>query len=191
MEELQKALEKDRTIATAHRQKLLKSTSDVELTNGHHPTSKGDSSTFESRAVTFDLSPAQELTDDGRQEMVDVKSDRKVFDGNSFYHNIMYSSVERGINSSPSKTSHQTNNFNVESSPPKSKVSQQNIECIELSSTDDEEEIDDPEEDEDDYEIISDFEDDENLADAIRNVPGAASAAIRMKFAASDPLSII
>jgi hypothetical protein len=70
-------------------------------------------------------------------------------------------------------------------------VSQQNIECIELSSTDDEEEIDDPEEDEDDYEIISDFEDDENLADAIRNVPGAASAAIRMKFAASDPLSII
>jgi hypothetical protein len=29
------------------------------------------------------------------------------------------------------------------------------------------------------------------LADAIRNVPGAASAAIRMKFAASDPLSII
>jgi hypothetical protein len=141
--------------------------------------------------VTFDLSPAQELTDDGRQEMVDVKSDRKVFDGNSFYHNIMYSSVERGINSSPSKTSPQTNNLNVESSSPKSKVSQQNIECIELSSTDDEEEIDDPEEDEDDYEIISDFEDDENLADAIRNVPGAASAAIRMKFAASDPLSII
>ena len=80
------------------------------------------------------------------------------------------------------------------------------VECIELSSTDDEEEIeiDDPEEDDDDdlqivsenenkdeLTVLSEFADDENLAAAIRRLPAAASAALRVKLESSNPLRIV
>ena len=192
-EELKTILEKDRKISAAHRQLLQRSNpANVKPTNGHRQTSNPEnvgptnghrqaSTVVESRAVTFDLSPSSDLTDDddGRQEMVDVKSDQKLFDGNSFYHHIMYSNTVVG--KSPTKVLSNSPSDNPSNNP-------STIEYIELSSSEDEDEIDDPEED---YEIISDFEDDENLADAVRNVPEAASAAIRMKLATSDPLRIV
>ncbi len=106
---------------------------------------------------------------------------------NSFYHSFMYAnhpSSNGNVNHHISKYVSVSTNGNFPS-----KV----VECIDLSSTDDEEdeiEIDDPEdEDDDDVTTLSDFEDDENLAMAIKRVPGAASVVLGMS--ASDPLRII
>ena len=105
---------------------------------------------------------------------------------NSFYHSFMYANHP---SSNGNVNHHQISKY--VSAPSNGNLPSKVVECIDLSSTDDEEdeiEIDDPEDD-DDITTLSDFEDDENLAMAIKRVPGAASAVLGMS--ASDPLRII
>ena len=130
---------------------------------------------------------------------------------NSFYHNFMYANhnVVQTNSSTTTSNGHILNgnhsSTNGSKLSPKEKSSEM-VECIELSSTDEEEEIeiDDPEEDDDDdlqivsenenndeLTVLSEFADDENLAAAIRRLPAAASAALRVKLESSNPLRIV
>ena len=177
-------------------------------------TDSSDSRVFIPKLLVPSPLQSRAVTSTSISNFLSTKKDRQVSADNSFYHNFMYANhhvvrtnSSTNSNGDISNGNHSSTNGSKVTLSPNGNRSKM-VECIELSSTDEEEEeieIDDPEEDDDDdlqilsenennddrITLLSEFEDDENLAAAIRRLPAAASAALRVKLESSDPLSII
>ncbi len=189
-EEVQRILEKDRAVRLAQRVAAEKLAAERAAAAKASQQQQAEAAALQSVIVPKLLIPSPFKPKAVTTMTHHFSPQPKAEYDNSFYHSFMYANHPSSNGNYSSSAHHQISKY--VSVPSNGNLPSKIVECIDLSSTDDEEdeiEIDDPEDDDDDVTTLSDFEDDENLAMAIKRVPGAASAVLGLS--ASDPLRII